>query len=73
MQRVSIMALGLAVAFGLGCAAQPAAAQMLPNDLQLRLGGSSTVGGRLMQEVSTAWAKKIGLPSVRVNAGMDAD
>jgi phosphate transport system substrate-binding protein len=73
MQRVSKMALGLAVAFGLGCAAQPAAAQMLPNDLQLRLAGSSTIGGRLMQEVITAWAKKIGLTSVRVNAGMDAD
>ncbi len=73
MRPVSRLALGLAIAAGLGLATAPARAQMLPNDLQLRLAGSSTVGGRLMQEVITAWAKKIGLTSVRVNAGMDPD
>ncbi len=67
------LAFGLAVMCGLTAPPQTASAQMLPNDLQLRLAGSSTIGQGLMQEIITAWAKKIGLTSVRVNAGMDAD
>lgn len=73
MQSVSKLAIGLAIAIGFGGATEPATAQMLPNDLQLRLVGSSAIGQRLTQEVVTAWAKKIGLTSVRVNSGLDPD
>jgi len=75
MHRVSKLALGLSVMLGLGCAARMAAAQpqasQLPNDIQLRLAGSGTVGEKLTQTALTAWAKKIGLTTVRINPGID--
>ena len=75
MHRVSKLALGLSVMLGLGCAARTAAAQpqasQLPNDIQLRLAGSGTVGEKLTQTALTAWAKKIGLTTVRINPGID--
>ena len=45
----------------------------LPNEVVVRLAGSSTIGGPLMAELATLWAKKIGLPGVFVEAGLDAD
>ncbi len=84
MHRVTKLLPGLGVALGIAMAAMPVAAQprpaapaaaasTLPNDITLRLAGSSTVGGPLMVELATAWAKKLGLPGVRVDSGLDPD
>ena len=83
MHRVTKLLPGLGVALGIAMAAMPAAAQprppvstaasALPNDITLRLSGSSTVGGPLVVELATAWAKKLGLPGVRVDSGLDPD
>ena len=83
MHRVTKLLPGLSVALGLAMAAMPAVAQprpatpsttsALPNDVTLRLSGSSTVGGPLIVELATAWAKKLGLPGVRVDSGLDPD
>ncbi len=77
MHRVSKVSAGLAVVLGLGGSAllNPAAAQIagLPNDIQVRLGGAGTLGGKMMRELATAWAAKLGLPNVRVVAGAEPD
>lgn len=76
MHRLSRLALGLGAMFALGSTAPRAQTQTavyLPNDIQLRLAGSATVGQKLTQELAAAWAKKLGLTSVRVNAGLDPD
>lgn len=78
MQRVSRFAPTLGLAVGLAMLALPHTAQSqaqapLPNDIQLRLAGSPTVGGPLTVELATAWAKKLGLPGVRVDSGLDPD
>lgn len=76
MHRLSRLALGLSAFVALGVVAPIARAQTavhLPNDVQLRLAGSTTVGQKLTQELATAWARKLGLTSVRVNAGLDPD
>jgi phosphate transport system substrate-binding protein len=78
MHRISRLALKLSVLAGL-CAggpivtALPAVAQALPNAIQTRLAGSSTLGMRMTQELAIAWGKKLGLPSVRVHAGLNPD
>ena len=63
MHRVSKVSAGLAVVLGLGGSAllNPAAAQIagLPNDIQVRLGGAGTLGGKMMRELATAWAAKL--------------
>jgi phosphate transport system substrate-binding protein len=73
MHRVSKLAAGLTVLFGLAGTAlmSPAHAQTstLPNDILVRFGGAGTLGGKMMREVATAWAAKLGLTNVRVNAG----
>jgi len=54
--------------------AQPQqAGSALPNEALVRLAGSSTIGGTLMVELASLWAKKIGLPGVYIEAGLDAD
>lgn len=77
VQRLSKLLLGLTVATSLGAgvggAAPSATAQELPNDIQVRLAGSPSIGQRMTTDAVTVWAKKIGLPSVRVNAGVDPD
>ena len=78
MHRASRWALKLSVLAGL-CAgghilmARPAVAQALPNVIQTRLAGSSTLGMRMTQELAIAWGKKLGLPSVHVHAGLNPD
>jgi len=79
MHRVSKLAVGLTVLFGLGgtAAMAQAPAQLhapaLPDDIQIRMAGDGDVGGRLTREVATAWAAKLGLTSVRVDSGADPD
>ena len=88
MTRASILAPGLSVLAGLAldglpqtALAQPQRQQQpavppgaqLPNDITVRLAGSATIGGPLMVELATAWAKKLALPGVRVDSGLDAD
>ena len=77
MHRVSKLAAGLTVLLGLGSTtlinSAQAQASGLPNEIQVRLAGAGTLGGRMMRELATAWATKLGLPNVRVNAGADPD
>ena len=77
MHRVSKLAAGLTILYGLGGTAAMtqarAQAQPLPNDIQVRLAGAASVGQRLTREVAKAWAVKLGLKNVRVNAGVEPD
>jgi len=59
----------------LALAACPGAsrAQQVPNDATLRLAGSNTVGQSLAAELAIAWAKRLGMPSVRTEAGKAAE
>lgn len=59
----------LIIAFGAG----QARAQQLPANAALRLAGSNTVGQVLAVEMATAWAKKLGLSGVRIEAGKAAE
>lgn len=54
-------------------AAVPQAGSQLPNEITVRLAGSSTIGGPMMVELASAWAKKLGLPGVFIESGLDAD
>jgi phosphate transport system substrate-binding protein len=49
----------------------PCFAQDLPNDIQVRLAGSPSIGKRLTTDVATAWAKKLGLGGIRMFVGKD--
>jgi len=49
----------------------PLAAQTLPDDIVVRLAGSSSIGQRMTIDAVTVWAKKIGLGAVRLNSGVD--
>lgn len=72
MHRLPKLALGLMVLTGLGAPLCDAtAAQDLPNDIQVRLAGSPSIGERLTTDAVTVWAKKLGLTSLQVSAGAD--
>jgi len=70
MHCLSKLALGLTILTGLAGAAT---AQQLPNDIQIHLAGSSSIGKRLTTDAVTAWAKKIGLSKSQMYVGVDPD
>ena len=65
-------AAGIAVACALALVSARAMAETKPPpETVVRLSGSPTIGGKMMLEVATAWAKQNKLPGVRVEDGMD--
>ena len=48
---------------------QAPSATQIPNDAVLRLAGSNTVGQKLAAMLAAGWARKIGLPAIRTDAG----
>jgi phosphate transport system substrate-binding protein len=77
MHRVSKLIAGLGVLFGLSITVTEALAQAaapdLPNDIRVTFAGANAIGGRMTREVAAAWAAKLGLTNVRINAGSDPD
>ena len=73
MHCLSKLTLGFSVLIGLSGAASTATAQGLPNDIQVRLAGSSSIGKRLTTDAVGVWAKKIGMTSLRMFVGENPD
>ncbi len=67
MRRASRTAIAAVMALTVGTA--PVRAQGLPDDITVRMAGAGAIGGKLIQALATAWAGKLGLTGVRVNAG----
>jgi len=71
--RYSLSVSASLAALALAAVSGPAAAQSVPSDANLRMAGSNTVGQSLAAELAIAWARKLGMPSVRTEAGKAAE
>lgn len=67
------IAAGLAIALGVSAVTTPAQAQPRTQETLLRLAGSYTFGARAALELTTAWARQLKLPGVRIDGGIDPD